>query len=280
MSDLNGNLNALELEQFWPDEPALWFAQTEAQFWYHNVKDDLSKFNCVIAQLDKHYLTVVKDVVLSPPASNKYETLKSKLFKRLKESKIEYVKQLLISEDIGDMKPSQFLDHLKDLAGPDIGDEYIKSVWSSRLPSKVQWVSSFLTSSSLEKIAQLADLAINSPTMTVPAQSNTNNTKVVDTKDVGTRELTKRLEELTKRVEALSLKVDNETRPMSTNSSRQGGDISSKMASTLNLFCQSSTYKKLYTQPLVICWYHEQFGWDALKCDQPCNFKTTLAYLR
>jgi len=65
-------------------------------------------------------------------------------------------RQLLEHEEIGDRKPSQFLRHLRQLAGNVVGDSVLRTIWMSRLPTHVQ---PHLVTRANDNIDQLADIA-------------------------------------------------------------------------------------------------------------------------
>lgn len=70
---------AVRLPPFWPEEPALWFAQCEGNFVLSNITKDETKFYYVAAQLDHAYAVEVKDIIKNPPETGKYEKLKPSL---------------------------------------------------------------------------------------------------------------------------------------------------------------------------------------------------------
>jgi hypothetical protein len=57
---------------------------------------------------------------------------------------------------MGDRKPSQFLRHLKGLA-PDVPDDFLWTIWASRLPLHVQAILARQTEGSLDSTSHLAD---------------------------------------------------------------------------------------------------------------------------
>ena len=57
---------------------------------------------------------------------------------------------------MGDRKPSQFLRHLKSLAS-DVPDDFLRSIWSSRLPPHIQTILVGQTEGNLDTSSQLAD---------------------------------------------------------------------------------------------------------------------------
>ncbi|GBP75397.1 hypothetical protein EVAR_34764_1 [Eumeta japonica] len=68
-----------KIPPFWPEEPIIWFAQVEGQFMNAGITADLTKYNYVIAQLDQTHLREVKDIIVNPPTTGKYEILKQSL---------------------------------------------------------------------------------------------------------------------------------------------------------------------------------------------------------
>ncbi|XP_035444422.2 uncharacterized protein LOC118272176 [Spodoptera frugiperda] len=250
-SDLTGSKDifrvGVRVPPFWPEKPAIWFAQIEGQFAISNITADTTKFFYVVSHLDPRYASEVEDIIVSPPADDKYGRLKTELIKRLSESREKKVHQLLTHEELGDRKPSQFLRHLQHLAGPKVPDEFLRTIWSSRLPSNIQSIIASQSSSPLEVLADLADKIHDVvPKGQVAAASS-------QVSDVLT--LTKQMTELVKQVEILTRKVNDLTRPgrsRSRSSSRHRSQSRSDVHPT--------------------CWYHYKFGKKATKCNQPCNF--------
>jgi len=66
------------------------------------------------------------------------------------------MRQFLEDEEIGDRKPSQFLRHLRSLAGNVVGDGVLRTIWLSRLPTHVQ---PHLVTRANDTNDQLADIA-------------------------------------------------------------------------------------------------------------------------
>jgi hypothetical protein len=124
---------AVRLPPFWPERPALWFAQAEAQFFLAGISSEKTKFFHAISQLDQRHATEVEDIITSPPERDSYTTLRAELIKRLSPSTEQRIQQLLTFEEMGDRKPSQFLRQLRSLA-PDLPDGIIRNIWASRLP--------------------------------------------------------------------------------------------------------------------------------------------------
>jgi hypothetical protein len=108
---------AVWLPPFWPERPAVWFTQAEVQFTLAGISSEQTKFCYVISQ-DQHYTSEVEDIITCPPERDPYTTLRMELVRRLSPSKEHRIRELLTLE-MGDRKPSQFLRHLRSLA-PDM----------------------------------------------------------------------------------------------------------------------------------------------------------------
>jgi hypothetical protein len=104
---------AMRLPQFWAEWPAIWFAQAEAQFFLAVVSSEKTKFLHVVSQLDHLYAAEVEDII-SPPERDPYTTLRTELVRRLTPFREKRIRQLLMLE-MGDCKPSRFLQHLRSL---------------------------------------------------------------------------------------------------------------------------------------------------------------------
>ena len=143
---------------FWAEEPDIWFAQVEGQFPISEITSDVTKFNYVIRHLDNQHSREVKDIIVNPPPTEKYEKLKSELIKRLSASKENKIKQLLMHEDLGDRKPYHFLRHLQSLARLNIPDDFLRTIWISHLPHGIQTVLAGQASAALlENLVDLGD---------------------------------------------------------------------------------------------------------------------------
>lgn len=242
---------SVKVPDFWPDRPDVWFAQLEAQFALSKITTDETKFYHVISQLGNQHAAEVIDIIKSPPAENKYEKLKSEIIKRLTASHEKKVKQLLHHEELGDRRPSQFLRHLQSLAGSSIPEDFLRTIWSSRLPHNVQTIVATQSDTALEKVAELADKIYElTPSCPQVAAASTSNT----TMPPYMAEMAKQIAELTKCVARLS-------RPRSRSSSYSRSDSRGR-----------STSPRPYSMGHRRCWYHRKFGARAERCLKPCDF--------
>ncbi|KAJ8911572.1 hypothetical protein NQ315_008915 [Exocentrus adspersus] len=149
----------VQVPPFWPERPAIWFAQLEGQFELAGITADKTKFYYVTSNLDQKAALEVEDIITTPPATGKYQKIKDEICKRLSVSQEQRIRQLLEGEEIGDRTPSQFLRHLRNLAGSSsiVPDDFLRTIWVSRLPRTMQAILATQDSADLNKVAELAD---------------------------------------------------------------------------------------------------------------------------
>lgn len=246
----------VRIPPFWPEKPLIWFSQIEGQFNMARISDDLTKFHYVLSHLDRQYSIEVEDIITNPPASGKYEKLKTELIKRLSVSKEKKVKQLLLSEELGDRKPSQFLRHLQHLAGPTIPDDFLRTIWTSRLPSNLQTVIASQLSLTLTELADLAD-RVHDIAPASPQVAAASSSRPEDLMEVMARQIS----ELTSQVSALTAVVNRRSRSRNRDYHHRRSRTPSRRS--------ESNFKKF-----PLCWYHFKFGNHAKKCILPCDFKS------
>ncbi|XP_041980969.1 uncharacterized protein LOC121734424 [Aricia agestis] len=257
-SDTTSSSNfKIKVPPFSPDDPELWFAMIEGQFDVQKITDDHIKFTNVVTNLDIQYAKSVKDVIVAPPSTDRYEKIKQELIKRLSASHEKKVKQLLIHEELGDRKPSQFLRHLQDLGGHSVSDNLLKSIWTNRLPHNIQTVLVSRDSDNLEQLADLADRIQELASPYTVAAMSTGTSQSSSSNEIA---------ELKKMVKELTLKLESHTRASCCTTSRSRPRERNRSSSRQRQR-SSSNYNK---HPL--CWYHAKFGKKAHRCIKPCDF--------
>ncbi|PNF21359.1 hypothetical protein B7P43_G17730, partial [Cryptotermes secundus] len=223
-----------------------------------------TKFCYVISQLDQRYASEVEDVITSPPERGPYTLLRTELVRRLSPSPEQRIRQLLTVEEIGDRKPSQFLRYLKSLA-PDVSENVIRIVWTSRLPRNVQSFLAGQNESNLEAAALCADRI--SEVEVRPALAS-----VDGPTDIGA--LRQEIADLSRQVAALSTGQDRlragfknlDTTPRDRGSSPKGS------RPAFNNRRPGSRSPSRGDATSSICWYHRRFGALAQNCTPPCTY--------
>ena len=73
---------AIKIPSFWLSDPMLWFTQIVAQFTLRGITAQLTKFHHILANLSQEIATKIRDLLMNPPAENRYDVLKKTLIKR------------------------------------------------------------------------------------------------------------------------------------------------------------------------------------------------------
>lgn len=239
---------SVKVPPFWATQPQIWFAQIESQFDICGVSTDVTKFNTIVGNIESSVLTQVTDAVLTPPEKEKYEHLKKAIIECYSDSEQLRMRKLLSQVDLGDKKPSQLYNELRQLGGENINADFLKNIWLQRLPPPVQAIlvtikgdSSILTNvaDSVMETGGYNRLQKISITAGTSASKTSNTPTTIEAK----------IDELTRRFDQLE-----RSRSRSRSASNQRNNSTSREKSTF-------------------CWYHRRFGDKALKCNQPdCSF--------
>lgn len=178
-------------------------------------------------------------------------------------SQEEKLKQLLSREELGDRKPSQFLRHLQGLAGPSVPTDFLKTLWTSRLPPNLQTLVATQAGLTLDKVAELAD-TVNAIAPAVCHVASTNIMPTPSSSDTDNNDVTRQIADLTQQVAALSASFHG------GRSSRRQGTSQRRSSSRRFSSERSRRHGSHY------CWYHRKFGAAAYRCTQPasCTFKS------
>ncbi|XP_039969682.1 uncharacterized protein LOC120781526 [Bactrocera tryoni] len=177
--------------------------------------------------------------------SELYTTLKNHVITQFADSEQKRVKNLLQEQELSDMRPSPLLREMRSLAGSEVNDNILKSIWMSRLPSNMRLIIS-ISNESLDKVALLAEK--------ICEVSDTPHVHVVETPDTATRNqssIEQQLAEITKEIALIKANINR--RPRSRSRSRPPSRSGMQNNNSNGL-----------------CWYHHKFGNDAKKCRSPC----------
>ncbi|XP_055922150.1 uncharacterized protein LOC129953224 [Eupeodes corollae] len=149
---------------------ALWFVQIEAQFHNNRISSDNSKFNAIIAALDPEILNEVSDLVQTPPVTDKYPAFKKQLIGRFTESKERQLNKLITSLELGDRRPSSLLREMRRLAGENVPDDMLSTIWMSKMQNHVRGILS--SSLDITALSKIADNMSTAPNLVFAAEVN------------------------------------------------------------------------------------------------------------
>ena len=261
---------SLKLPPYWPNDPALWFAQVEAQFATRGITVPETKFAYVVSSLQPEIAQEVRDLLIDPPKTERYKTLKAELVRRTSTSEQKKLHQLLISEELGDRKPSQLLRRMKQLLGDGkLEERILKQLFLQRLPQTVQLI--LASTSDAVNIEQLADIADKIVEAAIPPVSSiatvSTHPQVAAAAAVPPpvppseiQQLQMQVQQLTLQVQQLSSNMTERGREQRRRNGRDNPQRQSRSPSTQRHAAGE-------------CWYHWRFGKQAKKCIQPCTFQ-------
>lgn len=240
---------AIKLPAFWPADPELWFAQVEAQFTTRNITVDDTKYNYLVASLTAETAAEVRDLLITPPAADKYKTLKDAIITRTTSSAQARFKQLLTAEELEGRKPTQLLRRMKQLIGTNAGlvsDDLLKQLFVQRMPTQAQVVLASSDNLTLDKMAEMADKIVEVVSPQISAIQG--NDQVAD---------------LRKEIEELKTLIRGRNKDRQQNN----GHRSRSKTPTPGSRAADNTEDQQY------CWFHYKFGDNAKKCRSPCSYQ-------
>lgn len=245
---------AVKIPPFWDADPQMWFVNIEAQFVLAQIVADETKYNYVVSSLDPKYWTEVRDILSNPPPTGRYDKLKSELIRRMSATQHQKTRRLLEHEEIGDRKPSQFLRHLRALAGTVIPDEVLRPLWCDRLPTFTKAILASQKQKTLDELADLADaIADANPqsrieqttSTTLPLQAMYQQMTAMNTALCEVTATLKQIAEMRARGEPRYGAAKRNRSKSRTRSEQHNGGL---------------------------CWYHAKFRDNSKKCRSPCSY--------
>ncbi|KOC61433.1 hypothetical protein WH47_06068 [Habropoda laboriosa] len=232
----------IRVPPFFPANPKIWFLKLEAEFYLNGVTEDSTRYLYAMSSLEGTYAEEVSDIITNPPSEGKYDTLKKELISRLAVYQKQKIRHLLEHEQMGGKTPSQFLHHLRGLAGEAIPDSLLRTLWSERLPRSLHpMLATQADDIPLNKVAILADQVheVEATAQLVRIEA--------------------RLEELREEIAAMRLKLDKV--------------CSRERSQELQRRRRSRSRSPCYNPNAGICWYHWRFRQRSTRCTPPCNWR-------
>lgn len=246
-----------KLPDFWVDMPRLWFAQFEAVMAPQKQGEE-AKFNMVISKLTKDAIQQVSDLVTTPPATNKYVTLKERLLQVYEESAERQFQKLVSELELGSQKPTHLLRRMRDLGRTtQVSDLTLKSLWMSRMPSAVRAVIAVCQDQSLDSLAAIADKIVE----------NSKSYEIAAVNDSPAAVSQGTLTELATQMNKLMLEVASLRNEVQRRGRRRSRSFQSNRSRS------SSRKRKNPGDPNWLCRFHYRFRKNAKRCEQPCAWR-------
>ncbi|KAL1446948.1 hypothetical protein WDU94_003629 [Cyamophila willieti] len=224
----------VKVPPFWKKNVEIWFLQVESQFSISNITTEVTKYHHILASLDSDIAETISDLICKPLSNHPYTDLKNRLVKQFANS--EQTKFKLLQEiELGDSKPTTFLQRLRQLADDNVSETYLKTMFIQRMPSHYRSILAANNHLSIDELARMADQAIEFASTPVSIQEVDSNRPSSSSQDQNS--ILQRLEQ----IEALLSKT-------SVTSGFRGG------------------FQRGYSDPTsTTCWYHVKFEAQELK---------------
>lgn len=276
-----GNVNAIFAKMPFPTLSSsisieTWFIKIENWFGLQGLgeRKEVEKYKAVIAYLDHKYLDQVHDLVRTQPAQQPYQTLKTAILAKFSESEMARLDKLATGIQLGDGRPSHLLSQLQRVNATD-DESVVRRYWIKRLPPAARAVIVGMLESSpnisLNQLAITADAVIDSLSYSandnVSSISGSNtNINAITSSDDRLAKLEKRVEKQDQTLQQINSKLGQ---LLSNNRSR-----TRERATSNNRPNRPNTPQRQSNQEnSSFCWYHNEYGTRARKCEDPCSYK-------
>ena len=302
------NLPKFKIATFYATDVELWFNQIETQFDLHQIHDDDKIYSLTCAALSGEVASDVRDVLLQPFRSHKYESLKTILIERRGLTTPERVNKVISGERMGSDIPSHFLRRLQKAAGSGpravVGKAVIRQAFIRQMPASIRaHLATQPDSATLESLVMLVDWALASEADVEESKPGVAEIKVDEaTKLVGLLEdLLKRLKKLETATAAEKKRnqrhgrVNNHytsrptfipnvqatefvsNKPGNYNNAQATEFVANKPSNCTN--AQQNIRPHAPSTDIAtaqVCYYHQNFGEKAHLCSEPCSYYSTL----
>ncbi|XP_046143417.1 uncharacterized protein LOC123988223 [Osmia bicornis bicornis] len=223
------------------------------------ITSDGTKYRYVVTNLDHTALPFVMDVLASPPARGKYEEIKKRIIEAFDESHETKLRKLLRGSEVVDEKPSHCLQRFRNLAGGQVGENVLRTLFLEQLPESMRTVLAISDTADLQRLALLADkiaemsvprvAAIEASTPVIPPPSTR-----IEALEAKVEKLVSMVETLTTRQSRQPYRSQPRWRPRGSPGRGRSGSRSTSR--------EGNNY----------CFYHRRFAERAHRCVIPCGW--------
>lgn len=244
------------IPEFWTEMPRIWFAQFEAIMMPQKQGDDV-KFNVVVSKLSRDALQQISDILLSPPAANKYQAVKERLLQVFEESAERQFQKLVGEMELGSQKPSQLLRKMRDLGrNTQVSEQTLRNLWMSRMPAAVRAVTAVSNEQDLDNLAKIADKVVESVANGEISEVSSGHQSHIS--GFPMNDLLTMMNSLKMEVASLRAQVDRNGR----RGNRSKYDRRSRS--------RSSSRVRNQNHPNWLCRFHYRYRSRANRCEKPC----------
>lgn len=239
---------SVKLPDFWTKSPEVWFARVDAQFRAKGISQDQTQYDYVVSALDIDTAEEIQSILIHPPSTEKYATLRKALITTFGKSQVQKDIELLNLNGLGDKRPTALLRRINALnADP---QTLKRALFLTNLPPDIRSILAGHDSRDIEALAEAADRIWESRSSTIQQVSA---------------------------CPADSHNTDWET------AAYQSAAVEAVLPANKSWTRARPSHRKLPTSPAAstvptssVCFYHSRFGPDARRCQSGCKFASLL----
>lgn len=278
--EISGVSVGLRIPPIWRDKMRGWFAHFEA-IMKSQKKGDQAMYELVLGQLERQDVDEIYDILLRPPEENKYLAIKQRLLQVYEDSELKNVQRVIAGMELGDLKPSQLLRRMQNLAGDHLSTVTLRGMWLNQLPDYISSIIAISEKTSLSEVALMADKMMDqhsqreiSAIRQSPRQSISSQPEAcaIDYQQASSSKYARSLEDkIDKLTEAIAQLVTSNNNQRGRSPYRNWNQRQNRQASRSNNRNQSA-YRSRTPSNSPYCYYHRRFGPRAKKCAENCTF--------
>lgn len=289
----NPTNNNVSLPPYNHANPKSWLKLLAMAFTAYNVTAENQKIYLTIAALPVTQQSEASEFV-AKENNNTFNALEKFIIESNAIPTQKRIQQLLTNTPIGDRKPTQYLRHLRELAGPETEENspIIRSIFLQGLPNHITMIIAPKSDQPLDEIAEFADRifshmdshSIFKQTNTSFHSSNTNthnineqlaniNASFTSYKDDTKNKHTSLEQSITNLQQQMSMLSTNITTSLS-NLQRQLDNLQREQQQQRRSRSTSRNNNNSASNSNTegLCYYHLRFKDKATKCTQPCSY--------
>lgn len=302
------HMSGISLPPFTGSSVGQWLKLCTLAFNAYAVTDVDQKCYLLLSALPPNLQSDLTNIMVdNPNVEEKFELLRDNLIKLTDVPESTRIKSLLNHTPMGDRTPSEYLRHLRHVAGTsqDKDSPLLRSIFLERIPSFMRAIIAHMTDQSLDYLAETADkihLAIGSEASLnhLPSKLDPSAPSFYDSRLQPQQLASSPLPTSDLATSIHSLQLDVKTQLAQTQAAQ---DSVRELAKTLNTLTHNFTAAVAQLQQQIttlqlqvsdnsarnngyrarspsrprinnsgMCYYHAKFGKNAMRCDKPCSW--------
>lgn len=266
---------SLKLPDFWTRSPEVWFAKVEAQFNTKQITSDQTKYDYVISALDVSVAEEVQNILLNPPAEDKFVKLKEALLATFGKSQSERDAELLSLNGLGDRRPTALLRKIENLNNDP--KTLKRALFLANLPPTMRPILAAQNIPEMDKLAEAADriwevnhgqVLTNISSVNSPDLLGASNEAQPDVEVDAMQHASPFAFKGQRGFRKTTYRYQNDRRQ-----NRPAVSQSPKQQTTNN----ASSHNPSSGTQAHICHFHRKFGMKAFKCEGNCTFSSLVS---